>query len=247
MKPERDTATFFDGRSKDYYSANYEAPRTRHAHNLALRRAACLELFPDVAGKVLDVGCGPGAMAIPLLERGHEVVAIDISAGMVRDAARRARDLGYTASVAVADATSLPFADGSFGVVVTTGVLEYIQDVRGAMREIARVLRPGGVVIATMSLPRRLERFTVRMYLRVSGRPGGAAQYIHDRKSFDAIVESAGLAIDGRRCCSFAPFPVDALWPPAVSWIDRHFSDALNHVDRACDHAKTYIVRAVKP
>lgn len=247
MKPKTDTTAFFDQRSKDYYNANYEAPRTRHAHNLALRRAACLGLLPEVVGKILDVGCGPGAMAIPLLQRGRTVVAIDISARMVGDAARRARELGYEPNVAIANATSLPFADGSFAVVVTTGVLEYVQDVRGAMREIARVLRPGGVAIATMSLPRRFERFAVGMYLRVSGRPDGATQYIYDREAFDAIVESAGLAVDERRSCSFAPFPVDALWPGAVSWIDRHLAHMLNHVDSACDHAKTYIVRAVKP
>ena len=186
-------------------------------------------------------------MTTPLVERGHRVVASDLAAGMAREAARRMTSLGAVPAVAVADATALPFADESFAAVVSTGVLEYIRDLHLVMQEISRVLEPGGVVVCTMSLPRRLERAVVRRTATLRGRSTGVEQYIHRRASFDRIIDDAGFVIETRRCCSFAPFPIDVVWPSGVWWIDRLFGPLLNRVDLACDHAKTYIVRARKP
>lgn len=154
------------------------------------------------------------------------------------------RELGASPAAVVADATTLPFADASFAAVVTTGVLEYVRDLGVSLREIARVLEPGGVVVCTMSLPRRLERTVVRQVAMLRGQPQGASQYIYGRNEFDRMLEEAGFKIDARRCCSFAPFPIDAIWPRGVVWIDRVFGSMLNRVELACDHAKTYIVRA---
>ena len=242
--PNDTTRKFFDARATDYYAVNYEVPRNRHAHNLALRRKACLELLAPVEGMVLDLGCGPGAMTVPLLEMKYQVVSTDISSAMVADVSRRSRELGVEPRVAVADAAALPFLDRSFDAVVTTGVLEYVPDMRRAMREIARVLRPGGVAVATMSLPRRFERLAVRALATLRGQSTQVRQYIHNRSDFDEIVASSGLKIEQRRCCSFAPFPLDAVWPDGVRWIDENFGASLNKVDVACALAKTYLVQA---
>jgi ubiquinone/menaquinone biosynthesis C-methylase UbiE len=237
---------FFDRRARDYYRDNYEQPHNRHAYNLMLRRQACLELVPPAGGLVLDLGCGPGAMLVPLAQAGHRVIASDLSPAMVAEAARRLVQLGQPSRAVVASATELPFADGSLAAVVTTGVLEYVPDLRAAMAEIARVLAPGGTAICTMSLPRRLERFTTRVVAQLRGGAVSVPQYIFGRREFDDVIEASGLAIDARRCCAFAPFPVDAIWPRSVLWIDRWLGRALNHSAIACDHAKTYIVRAIR-
>lgn len=244
MTSDLRTRRFFDERSERYYARNYEQPHSRHAHNLAVRREVCLALVPELHGPILDLGCGPGAMTLPLLDLGHRVISTDISAKMAGETAANVRRSGHDAWVAVADAMALPFSDKTFAAVVTTGVLEYIRDARGALCEVARVLRPGGVVIATMSLPRSFERLAVRIWSRMRARPEGAPQYIYGRAAFDEIVQSAGLHIDTRRCCCFAPFPLDAVWPKSVDLIDKAFGSSLNRVGAACDQAKTYVIRA---
>jgi ubiquinone/menaquinone biosynthesis C-methylase UbiE len=241
-----ETRRFFDTRAEDYYQSNYDQPRDRHAYNLTLRREACLELLPRTAREVLDLGCGPGAMTIPMIAAGHAVVSTDLSFQMVAATAARVRDLGQTPQVAVANAIALPFRDARFDAVVTTGVLEYVQDLRAALREIARVLRPGAVAIVTMSLPRRFERLATGALARLLRRPR-VHQTILDRAAFDRVVESVGLQIDERRCCTFAPFPLDVVWPAGVLWIDRNLGGSLNSIDLACRHAKTYLVRAHRP
>jgi ubiquinone/menaquinone biosynthesis C-methylase UbiE len=237
------TKRFFDARAEDYYTTNYERPRTRHAHNLVLRRDACLELLPPGDAPVLDLGCGPGAMSVPLASLGREVLSVDLAPQMVRDTANRISAIGRQPHAAVANVTALPFAERSFGVVVTTGVLEYIECIDKALAEIARVLRPGGSVIATMSLPRRLERFAEHTLVRLRGQQV-ARQFIYDRGAFDELVSAAGLQIDARRSCAFSPFPLDVFWPGGVRWLDKRYGAALNTSEFACDHAKTYIVRA---
>lgn len=244
MTDSSNTRNFFGTEASDYYSRNYEAPRNRHEFTLALRREACLEMLPAVQGRVLDLGCGPGAMTVPMIRRGHRVVAVDFSTEMVAQAAKRIRALGVEPEVATADATALPFTAGCFAAVVTTGVLEYIDDLPRALAEISRVLEPGGTLIATMSLPRRLERAAVRLAAFLKGSPPAVTQYIYGRHDFDRVVEAAGFRINDRRCSSFAPFPLDAIWPKGVVTIDARLGDLLNRFDVACDHAKTYIVRA---
>jgi SAM-dependent methyltransferase len=86
--------------------------------------------------RVLDVGCGSGRLAATLAVQ--EVVCVDSSPAAVAAAGRR----GLAAEVA--DAQELPFEDGSFDVVLCNHVLYHVPDQRRALRELRRVLRPGG-------------------------------------------------------------------------------------------------------
>jgi SAM-dependent methyltransferase len=93
--------------------------------------------------RFLDVGCGMGELAERVQrELGANVVAVDISARMVE--LTRAR--GIQASVA--DVQALPFEDGSFDCVAANWVLYHVPDVDLGVRELARVLRPGGRLVA---------------------------------------------------------------------------------------------------
>jgi SAM-dependent methyltransferase len=109
-----------------------------HAEDIAF--AAVAERRP---ARVLDAGCGTGVFAERLgRELGAEVHAIDLSARMVALAAQR----GVEARVA--DVQGLPFADGEFDVVVANWVLYHVEDLDKGLAELARVLRPGGALVA---------------------------------------------------------------------------------------------------
>jgi len=118
--------------------------RTRVTDDASL--AAAVDLLDRVipAGPSLEIGVGTGALAVPLAHRGRAVVGIDLSRSMLRKL--RDKDQERRVRVAMADATRLPFADEVFAGAYCRWVLHLIADWRAAVRELCRVVRPGGVV-----------------------------------------------------------------------------------------------------
>jgi SAM-dependent methyltransferase len=95
-------------------------------------------------GPVLEVGVGTGLIATGLAELGRPVVGVDLSTAMLARAARR-----MPGRVAVADARQLPIASGAVAGAVLVHVLHVVGDLDQTLAELARVLRPGGVAVAT--------------------------------------------------------------------------------------------------
>ncbi len=98
-------------------------------------------------GPYLDLGCSAGFYTrnlARLLDGRGEVVGIDISPSMLKEAARRARKIGARSSFVRADAHNLPFVDASFAGAVCGGTLNELEDPARALRESRRVLEPGG-------------------------------------------------------------------------------------------------------
>jgi malonyl-CoA O-methyltransferase len=112
-----------------------------------LERLDGIELKPK---RVLDAGSGPGLGAAALSERfpDAEVVALDIAPPMLRAAASRARGAHPFGRVA-ADVQALPFPDAAFDLVYSNLCLQWCDDPGLAIAELARVLRPGGLLLFT--------------------------------------------------------------------------------------------------
>ncbi|MBS1912910.1 MAG: methyltransferase domain-containing protein [Bacteroidetes bacterium] len=112
-------------------------------------------MLGDVAGlDVLDAGCGTGYLLLKLMEKGARAVGVDVSAGMAAVARRDAAARGADADVRVADCAALNgIGDASIDRVVSNYVLMDLPDMRGAVREFHRVLRPNGSAVLIFSHP----------------------------------------------------------------------------------------------
>jgi ubiquinone/menaquinone biosynthesis C-methylase UbiE len=132
--------------------------------------------FVHVAGRAewpyprsLELGCGTGFFTLNLKLAGviDDAHVTDLSPGMVEVAEQNARSLGFDVEGRVADAERLPYPDDSFDLVIGHAVLHHIPDVELALREVLRVLRPGGRFVFAGEptrhgefVARRLSRFT---------------------------------------------------------------------------------------
>ncbi|MDQ4102525.1 MAG: class I SAM-dependent methyltransferase [Actinomycetota bacterium] len=106
--------------------------------------------------RVLEVGCGSAPCARWLASQGAHVVGLDLSAAMLRHAVHAARETGIPVPLVQADAARLPFADGSFDLACSAfGAVPFVADSAAVMREVARVLRPGGRWVFAVTHPLR--------------------------------------------------------------------------------------------
>lgn len=119
-------------------------------------RAACGLLDP--AWVVGDLGCGTGAMAAALAPFVARVIAVDNSAAMLNAAKRRLAGRGPI-ELRRGDLEELPIADAELDVAVLTLVLPYLSDPARVLREVARVVRPGGRLLITDLLPHDRETY----------------------------------------------------------------------------------------
>jgi ubiquinone/menaquinone biosynthesis C-methylase UbiE len=138
---------FFDAEA-GRYDAGYDADDWS-GRFLRARMNAVLEALGDGGGRVLDAGMGGGRLVAELDRRGWDASGVDSSGQMVELAVGRLPHLA--GRLRKADLAALPFPDSSFDAVAATGVVEYVEDLDRGLRELARVLRPGGT--ATVSFP----------------------------------------------------------------------------------------------
>lgn len=175
---------------------------------------------------VLEVGCGTGLILGRVQEFARSATGIDLSGGMLEKAAARGL------AVAQASATELPLATASVDVAYSFKVLAHIPDIAGAMREMARVVRPGGHVIAEFYNARSLRRLVkaVKPPTKVSDTTHDEHVYTRydDRKAIESYLpdELEWVATRGIRIVT----PVAAVLRvpvvgAAVRWAEHRLAD----------------------
>ena len=137
VEPKRQSVNF--DRAADIYDATRALPP--HVQEALTERL--LELLSDV-DRVLEVGIGTGRIARPLAARGRRVCGVDISRRMLERLMAQLEAGHERPDLALADATRLPFADGSFGALLSFHVVHLIPDWERALGEARRVIADGG-------------------------------------------------------------------------------------------------------
>jgi len=132
--------------------------------------------------EVLEIGCGTGLILDRVAEFVRGARGIDLSGGMLAKAATRGL------SVAQASATDLPIATASVDVAYSFKVLAHIPDIAGAMREMARVVRPGGYAIAEFYNARSLRRL-----VKALKRPTAVSDNTHDEHVYTRYDDASSI------------------------------------------------------
>lgn len=146
------------------------------------------------AGKdVLEVGCGTGLILHRASQFARTAIGIDLSGGMLAKAAARGL------RVAQASATALPFATASVDVAYSYKVLAHIPDIQGALREMARVVRPGGWVLAEFYNAR-----SIRRLVKALKPPTAVSETTHDEHVYTRYDDARAI---------------ESYLPPELEWV----------------------------
>ncbi|PZR51836.1 demethylmenaquinone methyltransferase [Xylanimonas oleitrophica] len=183
-KKPAEVASMFDGIAERYDLVNDLVSLGQDRRWRRLVREAVAAMPGE---KVLDLAAGTGTSSEPFAEDGAIVVPSDISLGMLRVGKERRPDLPFVAG----DATALPFADGAFDAVTISFGLRNVVDTEGALREMLRVVRPGGrIVVCEFSTPTWGPFRTLYMEYLMRALPVVAGAVTGDKGSYEYLAES---------------------------------------------------------
>ena len=204
---------YFDAYAPNYDSAAFSGAGLEaiSARDLRSVRVALSGIAP---GRVLDAGAGTGRVTGELLATGWSVVALDASNEMLNQL-RRAHPEVETVEAALGN--PLAFESDTFDAAVAMRVLKYVDDMGYALRELARVVRPGGSVVVEFANARSCARFGY----------GTAPIHLVSVREIERLVGAAGLVVDS--------FIVGPRLPQPV-W-ERARTDRAARLATACDTA----------
>ena len=173
----KDNRSYYD-EFADWYERERHLPYHRMLDDLEVE---LVERY--AAGKVaLEVGCGTGLILERTARFARRAMGIDLSTGMLARAAHRGL------AVAHASATALPIASASVDVAYSFKVLAHIPDIAGALREMARVVRPGGWVLAEFYNARSLRRL-----VKAVKPPTAVSESTHDEHVFTRYDDATAI------------------------------------------------------
>jgi methionine biosynthesis protein MetW len=163
----------------------------------SIRTSSALPMI-ETGERIIDIGCGEGSFGTRIRGRYKELYGIDIS----KDAVELAMQSGVIASCVNLNVDPAPFPDGFFDAAVTLDVIEHVFDPIRFVKEIHRILRPGGYVVVSTPNIRKIQRVITLMKGRFPhtsydpvGFDGGHLHYFTSRDLQD-ILESCGFSIE---------------------------------------------------
>ncbi|MCX6899644.1 MAG: methyltransferase domain-containing protein [Verrucomicrobia bacterium] len=247
----------FDRFSGDTWDALYDDRGPQLDNWKFIQRKLRVEelLANEKPGSLLDVGCGTGPMAPTFLQRGWEFHGLDIAPKMIEHARHRfagdPRARFYVGKIEQAN-----FESNHFDAVIAMGLLEYLNDAElaAAMKEMARVLKPSGVMIISVIQPHSLDsimrqclalptRFFKPLYLKLRGKKFDLDELVHRQFSvaqLERLMADVGCVREDHAYYNLVPlpFPFDKLLPrlalAASRWTEPKQHDHFHWAATAC-------------
>ena len=145
--------TYFNTYAKHYAHEHYSPTSSslnKYRYHIVLDMISRLELHQN--STTLDIGCGPGHLAIELARMGFDAQGIDISSEMIRIAEDAAKEQNiFSVNFKVGDIESLDYPDNTFNLVTGLGIFEYLETDRPLLAEVNRVLSVGGIFVTNIT------------------------------------------------------------------------------------------------
>lgn len=204
-----------------------------------------LRLLPDVAGRdVLELGCGAGQWAGWLARHGARVTGLDLSRRQLTHARRHLAATGVAAHLVHGSAERLPFQGAAFDLVLSDHGAMSWGDPDRTVPEVARVLRPGGILVFCATSPLfticwddqrdglgdRLQRAYFGLHTEAEG--DGAVSFVLPSGEWVRRFRAHGLAVDALVEPRPAPGAVSSFWPEATAWARRWPAEVIWKVRR---------------
>lgn len=175
--------------------AFFDAQRAfRYGHQPHIAQAAG---FESMRGQdVLEIGCGVGTDAVEISRAGARYTGVDVTSHAVELTRRHLAYRGVSGHVELASATALPFGDATMDLVYSHGVLHHVPDIDRAVREVHRVLRPGGRAVVML-----YHRHSLNYYIDILGvrRALALLLWLPGMARLAARVTGEGSVIQGHR------------------------------------------------
>lgn len=168
----------------------------------------------DPGSRILEVGAGSGRLSALLASDGHELTCLDYTPEALEAARRNFADAGVPGGFVQGDAFDLPFPEGSFDAVFSTGLFEHYADPSPIVAEMARVLHPGGVFFSDI-VPCKFSALRALEFLRP--RPPFFERSF-TRQEILQLLDAAGL----ERIGAFAAGVFPPLWVPFLIHSERY-------------------------
>lgn len=186
------------------YDAWYETALGRTAHGL--EQGLVFSLAAAEPGqRALDAGCGTGIYALALAKKGLNVIGIDSSPEMLGLARSKAAAQHVNVEFAEASVQRLPFSDNEFDLVVTIGVLCFVNARSTALKEMRRVLKPGGrIVVGTLNAWSPWA-FLRRLKALVKETVYSQAEFIPPPELESALLTAGFEDVEVKTCLFFLP------------------------------------------